>query len=141
MEFCTARSAPLAMPIDIKHDKTAKRKPFFLILIKCYQKNFLWGNKKMHQMVHLNFKNYAFGVSGDAILRSMNVMRPLSKSYGVISTRTFFPTLTQIRFLRIFPQTVAMMSWPLSSFTRNIVFGNLSVTVPVKTITSSFAIK
>jgi len=56
LEFCTTRSAPLAIPIDTKHDKTAKRKPFFLILIKYYQKNFLWGNKKMHHSVHFKFK-------------------------------------------------------------------------------------
>ena len=77
--------------------------------------------------------------SGVGRLRSTNVMRPLSKSYGVISTRTFSPTLTHMRALRILPHTVAKISCPFSNFTRNIVFGNLSSTVPVKTITSSFA--
>lgn len=76
----------------------------------------------------------------DGRLRSTNVMRPLSKSYGVISTRTRSPTFTQIRALRILPHTVANISCPFSNFTRNIVFGNLSSTVPVKTMTSSFAI-
>ena len=77
--------------------------------------------------------------SDAACVRSTNVMRPLSKSYGVISTWTFSPALTQMRALRIFPHIVANIIWPFSRRTRNIVFGNLSSTVPEKTITSSFA--
>ena len=85
--------------------------------------------------------DYLFSVfSAVGRVRSTNVMRPLSKSYGVISTRTFSPTLTQMRNLRILPHTVAKISCPFSKRTRNIVFGNLSITVPLKTITSSFAI-
>ena len=80
-----------------------------------------------------------YGCVGLVRLRSAYTIRPLVRSYGVISTCTFSPIPTQIRFLRILPETVAVTVCPFSSCTENIVFGILSKTTPEKTITSSFA--
>ena len=46
------RTAALAKPITEKQAKTKNKIPFFLIHVKCYQKNFLVGNKKMHRLMH-----------------------------------------------------------------------------------------
>src|SRR5579875_3328165 len=45
-----------------------------------------------------------------------------------------------MRFLRILPLVWARITWSLSSFTRNIAFGNSSVTVPENSIISSLDI-
>src|SRR5690606_7331375 len=39
------------------------------------------------------------------------------------------------------PEMCAMISWPFSSFTRNIVFGRVSEIVPSNSMTSSFAMR
>src|SRR5437763_8828823 len=67
-------------------------------------------------------------------------MRPLVRSYGVISTRTWSPASTRMRFLRIRPAVWAMISCSFSSLTRNVAFGSSSVTTPGNSNSSSFAI-
>src|SRR3954452_18162919 len=66
-------------------------------------------------------------------------MRPLVRSYGVISTSTSSPVSTRIRFLRILPAVWPRTSWPFSSFTRNIALGNSSTTCPRISSNSSLA--
>src|SRR3546814_14383463 len=39
------------------------------------------------------------------------------------------------------PEMCAMISWPFSSFTRNMVFGRVSEIVPSNSMTSSFAMR
>src|SRR5690349_24633108 len=68
-------------------------------------------------------------------------MRPLVRSYGVISTKTLSPASTRIRFLRILPAVWAMISCPFSSFTRKVALGSNSLTVPGNSRSSSFAIR
>src|SRR5215472_3421887 len=68
-------------------------------------------------------------------------MRPLVKSYGVISTRTLSPASTRMRFLRMRPAVWAMISCSFSSLTRNVAFGSNSVTTPGNSKSSSFAIR
>src|SRR5271166_5011682 len=67
-------------------------------------------------------------------------MRPLVRSYGVISTRTLSPASTRMRFLRILPAVWAMISWSFSSLTRNVAFGSSSTTNPGNSSSSSFDI-
>src|SRR5215469_220969 len=67
-------------------------------------------------------------------------MRPLVRSYGVISTRTLSPASTRMRFLRMRPAVWAMISCSFSSLTRNVAFGSSSVTTPGNSKSSSFAI-
>src|SRR5437763_8314215 len=67
-------------------------------------------------------------------------MRPLVRSYGVISTRTLSPASTRMRFFRIRPAVWAMISCSFSSFTRNVAFGSNSVTTPGNSSSSSLAI-
>src|SRR6266699_1427424 len=67
-------------------------------------------------------------------------MRPLVRSYGVISTRTLSPASTRMRFLRMRPAVWAMISCSFSSLTRNVAFGSSSVTTPGNSSNSSFAI-
>src|ERR1051326_355977 len=67
-------------------------------------------------------------------------MRPLVRSYGVISTRTLSPASTRMRFLRMRPAVWAMISCSFSSLTRNVAFGSSSVTTPGNSSSSSFAI-
>src|SRR5689334_5523959 len=69
------------------------------------------------------------------------VMRPLLRSYGVISTVTRSPASTRMRFLRILPEVWARIVWSLSSFTRNIALGSNSSTTPLNSIRSSLAIR
>src|SRR6185312_11073459 len=68
-------------------------------------------------------------------------MRPLVRSYGVISTRTLSPASTLMRFLRIRPAVWAMISCSFSSFTLNVALGSSSVTTPGNSSISSFAIR
>src|SRR6476661_6498992 len=66
-------------------------------------------------------------------------MRPLVRSYGVISTNTSSPVSTRMRFLRILPAVWPRTSWPFSSFTRNIALGRSSTTCPRISSSSSLA--
>src|SRR5690606_15808261 len=68
-------------------------------------------------------------------------MRPLVRSYGVISTSTLSPVSTRMRFLRMRPAVWAMISCSFSSLTRNIALGSNSVTTPGNSSTSSFGIR
>src|SRR5215510_2496846 len=68
-------------------------------------------------------------------------MRPLVRSYGVISTSTLSPASTRMRFLRMRPAVWAMISCSFSSLTRNVAFGSSSVTTPGNSKSSSFAIR
>src|SRR5580692_839011 len=77
---------------------------------------------------------------GASLYLCRNVIRPLERSYGVISTLTLSPTKTRMRFLRILPEVWVRTSWPFSSFTRNIALGKSSVTVPSNSSNSSLAI-
>src|ERR1700722_19801913 len=65
-------------------------------------------------------------------------MRPRLKSYGVISTCTRSPGRMRILCIRILPELWASTLWPFSNSTRNIAFGSGSITVPSRTIASSF---
>src|SRR3546814_15448496 len=47
----------------------------------------------------------------------------------------------RMEFLRMRPEMCAMISWPFSSFTRNMVFGRVSEIVPSNSMTSSFAMR
>ena len=67
-------------------------------------------------------------------------MRPLSRSYGVISTLTLSPTKILIRFFFIFPDACARILCPFSSSTLNIVLGKTSNTEPLNSTKSSFDI-
>src|SRR3954453_6027191 len=66
-------------------------------------------------------------------------MRPLVRSYGVISTSTSSPVRTRMRFLRIFPAVWPRTSWPFSRRTRNIALGSSSTTCPRISSNSSLA--
>src|SRR6476661_8943800 len=66
-------------------------------------------------------------------------MRPLVRSYGVISTSTSSPVSTRMRFLRILPAVWPRISWPFSSSTRNIALGSNSTTLPRISSNSSLA--
>src|SRR6266851_8550796 len=68
-------------------------------------------------------------------------MRPLVRSYGVISTSTLSPASTRMRFLRMRPAVWAMISCSFSSFTRKVAFGSSSVTTPGNSKSSSLAIR
>src|SRR5215813_9896089 len=68
-------------------------------------------------------------------------MRPLVKSYGVISTRTLSPANTRMRFLRMRPAVWAMISCSFSSLTRKVALGSSSVTTPGNSSNSSFVIR
>lgn len=58
-------------------------------------------------------------------------IRPIVGSYAETSTSTESPGMIRIiRPLRIFPDARAVTSWPVSSFTRNVAFGNVSTTTP-----------
>ena len=70
---------------------------------------------------------------------NLKVIRPLDKSYGVISTLTLSPGKILMKFFLILPEMCAKISWSFSSFTRNIAFGIDSIIVPSNSITS-FAI-
>src|SRR5271166_60836 len=67
-------------------------------------------------------------------------MRPLVRSYGVISTRTLSPASTRMRFLRILPAVWAIISWSFSSLTRKVALGSNSTTNPGNSNSSSFDI-
>ena len=71
---------------------------------------------------------------------SRKIMRPLVRSYGVISTTTLSPCNTRMRFLRILPAVCARISWSFSNFTRNIALGRTSLITPLNSIRSSFDI-
>ncbi len=58
-------------------------------------------------------------------------MRPLVRSYGVISTVTRSPAKMRILFIRILPERWASIIWPLSNFTRNVPAGKHSSTTPL----------
>src|SRR5712692_10326716 len=66
------------------------------------------------------------------------VIRPLVKSYGDNSTRTLSPGRMRMKCLRILPEMCASTLCLFSSSTWNIAFGNVSRTVPVTSIASSF---
>src|SRR5580704_5976972 len=65
-------------------------------------------------------------------------MRPRVKSYGESSTATLSPARMRMKFLRILPETCASTWCLFSSSTRNIAFGNGSITVAITSIASSF---
>src|SRR5215468_6697397 len=64
-------------------------------------------------------------------------MRPRVKSYGESSTATLSPAKILMKFLRILPETCASTWCLFSSSTRNIAFGNGSITVAITSIASS----
>src|SRR5215471_16250755 len=64
-------------------------------------------------------------------------MRPRVKSYGESSTATLSPAKIRMKFLRILPETCASTWCLFSSSTRNIAFGNGSMTVAITSIASS----
>src|SRR6185437_12703330 len=68
-------------------------------------------------------------------------MRPLVRSYGVISIMTLSPVNTRMRFLRILPAVWAMISWPFCRSTRKVALGKSSLTVPSNSSNSSLAIR
>ncbi len=55
---------------------------------------------------------------------------PFVRSYGDMATRTRSPGMTRIRWILIFPLTWPIISWPVSSFTRNWALGIVSVISP-----------
>src|SRR5713101_6686159 len=57
-----------------------------------------------------------------------------------MATVTMSPGRMRIKCLRIFPAMWAMISWPLSSLTRNCVLARACVTLPWTRYGSSFAI-
>src|ERR1700682_5449333 len=65
-------------------------------------------------------------------------MRPRVRSYGESSTRTLSPGRMRMKCLRILPEMCASTLCLFSSSTWNIAFGNVSRTVPVTSIASSF---
>src|SRR5579863_102949 len=65
-------------------------------------------------------------------------MRPRFRSYGLSSTATRSPGSIRMKFLRILPETCANTSWLVSSFTLNMALGNVSTTVAMTSIASSF---
>src|SRR5215471_522832 len=64
-------------------------------------------------------------------------MRPRVKSYGESSTATLSPARIRMKFLRILPETCARTWCLFSSSTRNIAFGNGSITVAMTSMASS----
>src|SRR6266478_3128427 len=64
-------------------------------------------------------------------------MRPRVKSYGESSTATLSPARIRIKFLRILPETCASTRCLFSSSTRNMAFGNGSITVAITSMASS----
>src|SRR2546426_2986764 len=66
------------------------------------------------------------------------VIRPLVKSYGDNSTRTLSPGRIRMKCFRILPEMWASTLCLFSNSTWNIAFGNVSRTVPVTSIASSF---
>src|ERR1700758_4299920 len=65
-------------------------------------------------------------------------IRPRFRSYGLSSTATRSPGKMRMKFLRILPETCASTSWFVSSFTLNMALGNVSTTVAMTSIASSF---
>ena len=61
-------------------------------------------------------------------------MRAFSRSYGLISIFTVSPAAILMKFLRSFPEMCARTSWPLASFTLNIVPGSTATTLPSTSI-------
>src|SRR5262249_7422800 len=68
------------------------------------------------------------------------VMRPFVRSYGESATVTVSPGRMRMKCFRILPAMWAMISCPLSSFTRNCVLARACVTLPWTSIESSLAI-
>ena len=62
--------------------------------------------------------------------RSLLVILPLLKSYGVISINTRSPGITFIIFTRILPERCPKTTCPDSSCTRKIALGKFSMTLP-----------
>lgn len=58
------------------------------------------------------------------------IILPLVRSYADISTRTLSPGITRILWTRILPLKCPIISCPVSNWTRNWVFGRVSVTSP-----------
>src|SRR5438309_3252620 len=67
------------------------------------------------------------------------MMRPRLRSYGETSIVTRSPCRTRIRNRRMLPPNVDSTVWPFVSNTRNVAFGNTSVTCPSSCIGSSLA--
>src|SRR5215467_518246 len=65
-------------------------------------------------------------------------MRPRVRSYGESSTATLSPARIRMKFLRILPETCAKTWCLFSSSTRNMAFGNGSITVAMTSMASSF---
>src|SRR6516164_9766340 len=64
-------------------------------------------------------------------------MRPRVKSYGESSTATLSPAKIRMKFFLIFPETCASTWCLFSSSTRNMAFGNGSITVAITSMASS----
>ena len=67
-------------------------------------------------------------------------MRPRVKSYGESSTATLSPAKIRMKFFLILPETCASTWCLFSSYTRNMAFGNGSITVAITSIASSFGL-
>src|SRR5207302_37660 len=67
------------------------------------------------------------------------VMRPRVRSYGDSSTRTLSPGRMRMKCFRILPEMCANTLCLFSSSTWNMALGNVSRTVPVTSIASSFS--
>jgi hypothetical protein len=65
-------------------------------------------------------------------------MRPRVRSYGLNSTATRSPGSMRIKFFRMRPETCAKTWCLFSSSTLNMAFGNVSRTVAITSIASSF---
>src|SRR6201993_5190873 len=65
-------------------------------------------------------------------------MRPRVRSYGLNSTATRSPGRIRIKFFRMRPETCARTWCLFSSSTLNIALGNVSTTVAITSIASSF---
>src|SRR5579859_1156501 len=66
-------------------------------------------------------------------------MRPLVRSYGVVSTVTRSPARMRMRFFFIRPEVYASTSCPLSKATRKRASGRTSLTTPSNSTRSSLA--
>jgi hypothetical protein len=89
-----------------------------------------------------DFALFAHGFCGSSdfhkIYLNLRVIRPLVKSYGVISTTTRSPGKTRIMLTRIFPDKWPTIVCPESNWTRKIALGKFSRTLPSSSIKSFF---
>jgi hypothetical protein len=78
----------------------------------------------------------ALRISGKANYRSLRMIRPLVRSYGVTSTITLSPGKTRILLTLSFPAICARIICPESIWIRNKALGKFSRTLPSSSITS-----